>query len=140
MPGELKAAKDALVAGLAVALPGRVVTRSWLPMSARNDAELVQGVVSVVGLGESDFATYRGRSADLGTLDMVLVGQLKVGSSEAPQALEEAEDGLAEQVKAWLNAEDFDAPVRACVARSYKTSGQTEFPYGWVVFRLEVQT
>lgn len=140
MPGELKAAKDALVAGLAAALPGRVVTRSWFPLSGRKDEELVQGVVSVVGLGESDFATYRGRSADLGTLDMVLVGQLRVSSQAQPEALEDAEDVLAEAVKGWLNAEDFEAPVRSCVARSYKTSGQTEFPYGWVVFRLEVQT
>lgn len=67
--GDLTAAMEALRQSLADALPGRVVTRSFKHLPARSDAELLAGVVTVVSLGEGDFATWRGREADLGTLD-----------------------------------------------------------------------
>ena len=54
--------------------------------------------------------------------------------------LGDAEFALAEQVKAWLASGPLLAPVRQCLARSFRQSGQLEHPYGWVAFECEVRT
>jgi hypothetical protein len=137
--GELKAALDALAGSLAAACPGRFVSRDFVPLAQRTGEELEAGVLAVAALGESEFANYRGREADLGLLRVVIVGQLKVAEAAMPSALEDAEFALAEQVKAWL-AGPMLAPVRQCLARSFRQSGQLEHPYGWVAFECEVRT
>lgn len=139
MAGELKAAMEALGASLAAACPGRFVSRDFVPLAQRTADELEAGVLAVASLGESEFANYRGREADLGLLRVVIVGQLKVSEALMPAAVEDAEFALAEQVKAWL-AGPMLAPVRQCLARSFRQSGQLEFPYGWVAFECEVRT
>lgn len=109
-------------------------------MPTRSDEELLAGVVTVISLAESHFATWRGREAELGTLDVVLVGHLKVADNLDPVAVEDAEFALAEEIKAWLSGGVFPAPVRQCVAKEFRQSGQTEPPFGFVTFRLEVMT
>lgn len=138
MPSPVTTAKNALMTALAAALPGRTVTRNFLKLGQRQREQLVAGVVSVVGLGESDYATHRGREADLGKLQMVLVGQLQVDSAD-PQAVEDAEDEMADQIKAFL-AGPMPTGVRSCIATGYRQSGQLEAPYGWVAFEVEVRT
>lgn len=137
-PDPIDAALEALRTSLAAALPGRIVTRAFLPLSMRAREDLLAGVVCVVALGERDFANYRGREADLGTLGAVLVGQLQVDSDD-PQDVERAELTLARQIKAWL-ADPMPAPVRQCLADGWRQSGQLEAPGGWVVFELEILT
>lgn len=134
----LAAVMTALRDGLEAALPGRLVTRRFLPLSMRSQEELAAGVVAVVALGEQDFANYRGREADLGTLQVVIVGQLQVASGH-PDEVEDAELELAAQIKAWL-AGAMPEPVRQCIARGFRQSGQLEAPYGWVVFECKVMT
>jgi len=138
--GELKAAMDAVAAGLAAACPGRFVSRDFVPLARRTAEELEAGVLAVAALGESGFANYRGREAELGVLRVVVVGQVKVAEASMPSALEDAEFALAEQVKAWLASGPLLAPVRQCLARSFRQSGQLEHPYGWVAFECEVRT
>lgn len=137
-PGPLTAAKNALQVALAAALPGRMVTRKWLPYAQRSRDELLAGVVTLAGLGEEGFANYRGREADLGTLRVVVVGQIEVDSKD-PQDVEDAEDALAEEIKAFLRS-DWPPEIRACLATGFRQSGQLEAPYGWVAFEMEVQT
>lgn len=134
----LTAAKNAFLLALAAALPGRVVTRQWKPYAQRTKAELLAGVVTVAGLGEDGFANYRGREADLGTLKLVVVGQLEVDSKD-PQDVEDAEDALAEGIKAFLR-EPLPPQIRSCLASGFRQSGQLEAPYGWVAFEMEVMT
>ena len=128
-------AMEALKASLAAARPGRRVSRSFRPMTRHNAADLERGVVALVVLGEGDFANYRGREADLGTLDVMLVALLKVLDSAEPVAIEDAEFVLLGQVKAWLRGA---LPVRQCLLRSVVQSGQQDAPYGWVTMKLEV--
>lgn len=137
MQDELRAAMNALQAALAAALPGRLVTRQFRPLSQRSREELLAGVVCVVALGERDYANYRGREADLGTLEVVVVGQLEVDSPD-PAEVENAEFALAGEIKAFL-AGPCPAPLRAMLAKGFKQSGQLEAPLGWVVFELEVR-
>lgn len=137
--GELRAAMEALGASLAAACPGRYVSRSLVPLAQRTAEELEAGVLAVAALGERDFANYRGREADLGTLRVVIVGQIKVAEESPPYVLEDAEFAMAEQVKAFLAA-PLLAPLRQCVASGYRQSGQLEHPYGWVAFECEVRT
>ena len=139
MGGELKAVMEAIGSSLAASCPGRFVSRDFEPLAQRTAEELEAGIVAVAALGESGFANYRGREADLGTLRVVIVGQIKVAEGSRPHVLEDAEFALAEQIKTWLGTPML-APVRQCVARSYRQSGQLEHPYGWVAFECEVRT
>lgn len=135
--GDLRAAMESLRTALAAAMPGRVVSRAFRPLAQRTEAELRAGVLCVVALGESDYATHRGREADLGTLKVLLVGQIMVAPKLGPEAVEDAEFVMAEQIKAFLAG---DLPVRQCLARSFRQSGQLDAPNGWVVFECEVRT
>lgn len=128
----------ALASGLQAALPARQVSRSFRPLAQRAVAELEQGVLALVGLGEGDYANYRGREAQLGTVSALLIGHLIVAENAEPVAVEEAELALAEEVKAFLRG-TLPAGVTSCLATGFKQSGQLEFPRGWIVFQLEVQ-
>ena len=87
----MEAQMEALRASLAAALPGRVVSRSMKPATVYADEDLRAGVVSLARLGEKDFANYRGREADLGTVEAVLVGRVAVGMDADEVELERAE-------------------------------------------------
>lgn len=135
--GELDAAMGALQATLAAACPGRLVSRSFAPMPLRSAEELQAGVLALMAQGEAGYANYRGREAELGTVKVVLLGQVKVAEDSAPVAIEQAEFAFAEQIKAALHG-PLLPPLRQALARSFVQSGQLEHPYGWVAFELEV--
>lgn len=139
MADALTLAMNALRDGLAAALPGRLVTRALVPIGLLTDDELAAGVVSVVCMGEKDYANYRGREADLGTLQVVIVGRLKVAEDDPPSAVEDDEFTLAGEIKAFL-ARPLPEPVRQALTTGFRQSGQLEHPYGWVAFDCEVMT
>lgn len=135
---EMEAQMEALRVSLAAALPGRTVSRSMKPATAYSDEALRAGVVSLVRLGEKDFANYRGREADLGTVEAVLVGRVAVGINDDEVELEREELALAGQILEWLQG-PMPAGVGQCLASGFRQSGQIEFPAGWVLFKLEIQ-
>ena len=65
------------------------------PATVYADEDLRAGVVSLARLGEKDFANYRGREADLGTVEAVLVGRVAVGMDADEVELERAELALS---------------------------------------------
>ena len=134
----MEAQMEALRASLAAALPGRVVSRSMKPATVYADEDLRAGVVSLARLGEKDFANYRGREADLGTVEAVLVGRVAVGMDADEVELERAELVLAGEILEWLQG-PMPAGVGQCLATGFRQSGQIEYPAGWVLFKLEVQ-
>lgn len=138
----LDAVLEALALDLAAALPERVVTRNFRPLSQRTRQEMAAGVVCVVCKGERGYANYRGREADLGTLEVVIIGQFEAqpspGEKLAPVEVEAGEFALAEEVKGFLRG-PWRAPVRDVVAHGFVQSGQLDAPYGWVVFECEVR-
>lgn len=129
---------EALKNGLSAAMPLRIVGREFRPLAQRRAEELLKGVVTLVNRGEDKYANYLGREAQLGALDVLLIGQLKVDDKASPLDVERAELALAEEVKAFLRA-PLPAGVVDCQAQSFVQSGQLEAPFGWVVFELEVQ-
>lgn len=139
---DIDAVLDALRDSLAEACPTRIVTREFLPYAGRVFEELEQGILTVTFRGEENWKTYRGRSAQLGVLSASLIGQLAVNESDAAVSrltLEKAELAMAREVKQWLANEAWPGAVRDCVAQGYAQSGQMDYPYGWVVFNLEVR-
>jgi hypothetical protein len=135
--GEVEAL-NALVEGLQAACPGRVVGRSFRPMAQIPDEELLQGVLTVTLRGEFDWANYRGREAQLGTLQVILLGQLRVAENADRVTVEDAELAMANEIKAFLGS-PLPSPVRSCLAPGYSQSGQMDYPYGWLAFECEVR-
>lgn len=126
----LEQLKDAL----ATALPGRLVTREWLDPSQRKDEALQQGVITLISRREQGYADYPGREAQLGTLELALIGQLHCGAKGNGLDVERAELALVEEVKAFVaNRPD---ELGNLALRSWEQSGQLEAPYGWVAFSL----
>jgi hypothetical protein len=128
-----------LHAGLSAALPSRRVTRSFKALQQRSQAELQQGVVTLISRGESDYSQVLGREAQLGKINALLIGQLMLPGNPEGQAVEQAELALAEEIKAFLQS-PMPAGVQDCLASRFAQSGQLETPYGWVVFELEVMS
>lgn len=137
--GDLYAIREAMREAMATAMPTRVVTRNHLDFGHRAEADLLAGVVTIIGMGERDYAQHLGRLAQQGTLPMLIVGQVKVAEDAAPSAVEDAEDTLAEEIKAFCA--DPSAPLLGSLRiREFRQSGQLEHPYGWVSVDVELLT
>lgn len=131
----LRECLEALKAGLAAAMPGRVVTRDLLAFEERLESDLLAGVLTVVSSREGRYANYRGREAQLGRLNVVVVGQLKLAEGVLPSEVEDAEFAFAEQVKDFLGGV---LPVADVLLIETRLSGQMEAPYGWFAMDWEV--
>lgn len=131
----LREALEALKAGLAAALPGRVVTRDLLAFEQRLQSDLEAGVLTVVSSREGRYANYRGREAQMGKLNVVVVGQLKLAEDALPSEVEDAEFEFAEEVKDFLAG---SLPVADVQLIETRFSGQLEAPYGWLAMDWEV--
>lgn len=128
-------ALEALKAGLAAAMPARVVTRDLLSFDQRQESDLLAGVLTVVTNREGRYANYRGREAQMGRLNVVVVGQLKLAEDALPSEVEDAEFAFVEQVKDFLAG---ILPVEAIDLLETRFSGQMEAPYGWFAMDWEV--
>ena len=128
-------ALNALKNGMAAAMPARVVTRDLLSFEQRPQAQLIAGVLTVVSSREGRYANYRGREAQMGRLNVVIVGQVLLPESAPPSEVEDAEFAFAEQVKSFLGGV---LPVADIQLLETRFSGQMEAPYGWFAMDLEV--
>lgn len=130
--------KEALKAAMQQAMPTRVITRDLADFAMRSAQDLDDGVLTLIGLGERDFVQVLGRSAQLGTMPLLLVGQIRVEEDAPPSAIEGAEDALVDEVKAFCRS--LPSEVGSLSLLSYRQSGQTEHPFGWVAIDLEYLT
>jgi len=135
--GELANLRNALKTQMAAAMPTRVVTRDFLDFAQRAPADLTKGIVTLIGNGEKDYANYLSRAAQLGTVPMVVVGQLALAEGALPSAVEDAEDLLAEEIKAFVRAPGSDL-LGGITMSGFRQSGQLEAPYGWISCDIEV--
>lgn len=127
---------DLLRTSLETALPGRIVTRSFEDAADLKDADLERGIVTIATQGEGGYNNLPGREAMYGTLDLVLVGRLKVKETDSGEALENAEFILVEEIKAFVRA--LPAGIDSLEIKRYRQSGQIERPYGWVLIEMEM--
>lgn len=128
----------ALAAHLTTSCPLRVVTRSLKDFALREDADLTDGILTVVGGGAGRFRNLRERLGMDATQRVTLVGQLRVAESAEPLAVEQAEFTLYDEVIAALQA---GAGTLRCIdIADFRQSAQLEHPYGWIALDLEWAT
>lgn len=129
---------QSLAAALATHYPQRIVTRDWEDSSQRNDSDLTRGIYTLISKSETDYADYPGREAQLGTLQFVLIAQIKVAEASGASTVEDAESDLIDEIKAFVsNPPPSLADAGNLALVSWQQSGQLEHPYGWVAFRFE---
>lgn len=126
---------DAIETSLIVALPTRVVKRSFFRhFSEHEEADIEKGVVMLISSGEKDYKRGRGMIAKEGTHTFLLIGHVKVDVDSEPQAAEAAELDLIEELKAFAR---LPLPGISLYLQQVQHSRQLEHPYGWVVAYLE---
>jgi hypothetical protein len=137
--GSLLTLRAALKAAMAAAMPARVITRDLRDFAEREEADLLAGVVTLVGAGEKDYVDLLGGAYDQGTVPFTVVGQVKIGEGTSPSAVEDAEDALMEEIKAFVinPGSDLLGGIRLL---GWRQSGQLEHPYGWIGCDIEVLT
>lgn len=132
----LQAVSDSLAAKLTT----RVVGRSFMPVVADCPAdELRAGKLCVVADEGAGFATHRGREADLGVLDFVVIGYVLVDEDLPPAAVEQAELALLQDVLDWVADPGAVRPRNGVYPQAVKFSRQLEAPYGWVAMHMQTQ-
>jgi hypothetical protein len=135
------AALDAIKASLAAAFPTRTVQRS-LPLDPANlpSEQLLGGVLCLVCEDGGDFANYYGREGQLGHMHVSVVTFLQVEEVDTePADIERAELALLQELLDWTgNTGDID-PAASLLPEGWTQSKQLEYPFGWVILRLDVQ-
>lgn len=130
-----------LEAQLQTFLPLRRVTRSLAADPANlSDAILTQGQVCLLADGGGEFWNYQGREGDGGDLDIVLVGFVKVPEKTETVTIEQAELALKDDVLRFCQSISLgNTLLAALVPLSWRTSKQTEHPFGWMVMKLKAR-
>lgn len=130
---------DAITASLAQALPARFVQRSLVDPANVPTEQLLAGLLCVVTESGGNFANYRGREADLGSMAVRLVGFVKVEEGQPAVATESAELALLGDLLTWLNTTGVPG-LDVITPGDWTCSKQLEHPYGWLALALEVKT
>lgn len=121
---------------LALAFPARIVTRSFMNPSDRPDSELLFGVYTVISQAEGGYNNLPGREAMYGRIELLIVGQTKVGEGDSSVEIEDAEFQMVDEIKGFLRA--LPVGIDSLLLKKFRQSGQVDHPYGWVVFQLEM--
>lgn len=137
--GALADIANAVLTQFAAAKPLRVVTRDLKDFGDRARADLLKGIFSIVSLGEDGFADYMGREADLGTVNLIIVGQIELAESAAPSAIEDAEFSMIEDLKDFCRGA-LAIPITGLYLKRWRQSGQLDAPYGWISAEVEAMT
>lgn len=123
----------AIVASLTAALSTRIVKRSLMHFDQHEHGEIETGVVMVISDGESQYSQNMGMTAKEGKHNQLLICHLKVVEDSEKVAIELAEMALIEEIKTWVRA---GVPGMSFELESAQHSRQLEYPYGWVVVKL----
>lgn len=137
--GVMQALADALAAGL----PHRLVTRSLRDTGEFTAEQLGAGVLCLVCEGGGEFANYRGREADLGSIQARVVGYVQVPERAEPLDTERAELALLGDVLGWINTLQAQAGQELgfdwLEPGEWHSSRQMEHPLGWMTLALKVK-
>lgn len=115
---------------LAAALPTRIVTRNFIDAPERDDADLAQGVVTILVLGADNLSGPPDLAEMTGQARLMLLGQIKVGEDSTGSAIEDAELTLFNELKAF--AAEPGAGLCSFDLISVAFSAQLDHPYGWL--------
>lgn len=123
-------------ASLQAMYPARLVERGLQDPAQLGDVNLAQGVYTLIATGTRDWADYRGREGQDGTLGFVIVGYSRVDDSATPEQLEENEEAMEDELMAWCQAIK-PAPLDSVYPKDIVYSRGFDFPYTWVVLGVE---
>jgi len=127
--------RDAILAAMQAHFSARVVQAGWQHYREQAEADLQQGVVMLVIDGESDYSERLGMAAKAGTTTVLLVCHAAVDQQTQTQAdLQDLELDIAEECKAFVRA---GVDGIGLGLQSINTSRQLEYPYGFVVARVD---
>lgn len=135
---DLETVMAALKSAMQTAMPARVVTRSYKDFGLRSDTDLRSGIWTLLSTGEKDYANYLGREAQLGTLTVAALGQVRVDDNSDEEEIEAAEFAMVEELKAFVRGELAATIDGGALMKGFRQSGQMEHPYGWVAVELEI--
>ena len=130
---------NAITASLAQAMPARFVQRSLVDPADVPTEQLLASLLCVVTESGGNFANYRGREADLGSMAVRLVGFVKVEEGQPAVATESAELALLGDLLTWLNTIGVPG-LDVIYPGDWTCSKQLEHPYGWLALALQVKT
>lgn len=130
---------DAIEASLRGALPERFVQRSLVDPANAPRTELLAGLICIVSEGGGDFANYRGREGELGTMKVHLVGFVQVEEGTVPADVERAELALLGDLLGWVSSTAVPG-LDVMYPGDWMQSKQLEHPFGWLTLALIVKT
>jgi hypothetical protein len=135
---DFNAVMDAIKASLAAAMPTRLVQRSLVDPANVKREQLLAGLVCVVSERGGKFATYLGRTGELGQMKVNLVGFVQVAENSEPADIERAELALLSDLLAWIHSAAISG-LDTVMPGDWVQSKQLEHPYGWLVLELVVR-
>lgn len=126
----------AAAASLAAMYPARLVKRGLQDPADLGDPVLRQGVYALVAEGTRDWADYRGREGQDGTLGFAIVGYGRVGDKGTTLDVEQLEATMEAELLAWFQAIK-PTPLDAVYPRSVVYSRGFDAPVAWIVMAAE---
>lgn len=114
----------ALLAALSATAPTCVCTRDFEPFENRKKTDLAAGVFTLIEKGGSE--------DDAATIDLLLIGQIKLAENATGSQVDEAEDLMMDTVRTWIN-NNTGVTVRI---RGWRKSMQLDRPLGWIAVDL----
>lgn len=129
---------DAMQASLEAALPGRYVQRKLVDPGQEKADRLESGVICLVSAGGGDFANWTGREGELGTMNVQVVGFVRVADRLGSDATERAELAMLADLLAWCQAIKPE-PLDSVYPGAYRQSQQLAHPVGWLALEMQVR-
>lgn len=130
-----------LASELAAQAPLRGVTRTFRVHAQRSDAELAPGLFTVLANGVPDYPYEHSdyspgldapSQTELGTLALIITGQIKLPEGCDGEAVEAAELAMLADLEAFADAAIADDALVTLRLLSARQSAQLDTPYGWI--------
>lgn len=134
-PDNINDRKAAVLAGLAAALPTRIVRGSPIDHRAESTQDLLTGMAGLISDGEREYANDFARTAKEPVHRFLIGGLIQVAQDATKDELGTAEGELIEEIKAFWRA---GLPGMSFRAVSITQSRLLDFPLGWVVAVFDV--
>lgn len=144
MTSDQETAMEALVAGIAAAIPARHVQRKLIDPANESKDRLAAGVICVVSTGGGNFANWTGREGELGTMNVKAVGFVQVpmkdpvtGLATTGEDVEKAELALLGDLLSFCK-QIHQPPIDSVLPGDYMQSQQLSHPLGFLALDLKV--
>jgi len=131
---ELSVRLELLKTNLAAMYPDRIVTRDLKDFSLRKKPDLEIGIYTIISKGLSDFNSPAQLVLLEGTHGILLVGQIELPESADPSEVEDAENEMWDEVKAFIQTPG--AGLCPLDPVSMLQSQQIDHPFGWIAVEL----